>query len=321
MFHQPGIRYLPKFLDPGSWVRCIDTDFQAPDWAHQLPEIGALYQISSSGFRPFFTVSEDSLCLTFHEIHNYGPNGENLGFDPSHFEPVKAAMPPHEPDMAHWEKRCQCVKELAEHPIHQRYQSHIHPELHQELVDLVRNKKWDKLKWRVAREGADVDACNEQGQSVLHSCLEEAMVEPVNLYAVNFTPLLLELGADPGLTDEHCCTSIFMVCLAHAESILHFLLDAGANPNEDLTLEYTQTVLETVIEDYEYSVFNWHYPDLPMKKDSENTDTWIDFLDRMAVKTGRIQPMCIKTLREFGAKTIDEIIEEKINAGRTHESV
>lgn len=89
----------------------------------------------------------------------------------------------------------------------------------------------------------------------------------------------------------------------------------GAHPNQ--SLEFNATVYDTAIESY---CFDTNFPlqkeDKATEADRLNEDTWLAYLDRVAIKYHYRRPDYLFLLREFGAKSRKELDEQSTLFGK-----
>lgn len=101
---------------------------------------------------------------------------------------------------------------------------------------------------------------------------------------------LLECGADPRLLDPDGGGPLFSAVIAWDVVVLKLLLDAGADPNDEN--EPGETLFEWAKFDYGFEVWNcgMQWPEEPTEADKVSPDSWLDFLDRIALKYGKPRP-------------------------------
>lgn len=122
--------------------------------------------------------------------------------------------------------------------------------------------------------------------------------------------LLLELGADPNLGSAEECVLVFP--MLHMDThMLEILLNAGADPNR---LHHDDdphvTLLDWAGRDYCFETIQ--QPCDPVTPQDQATfDQWLEYLDRMAIKYNYIRPHAIRILRQYGAKTYEEMHPEQ----------
>lgn len=63
--------------------------------------------------------------------------------------------------------------------------------------------------------------------------------------------------------------------------------------------------------EYRFQVYDLKEPELPTEDDRKDEDSWLQYLDRMAVKYNKQRPDHIFLLRSFGAKTFMELQSHK----------
>jgi hypothetical protein len=182
------------------------------------------------------------------------------------------------------------------------------------LIAAVTAYDFDRVRTLVAG-GADVNCCDAHGETVLML----AIGDPDNADAslrLAMARELLNLGADPRKTDEEGSGPICEAGVRMDTEVLRLLMDAGANPNEETGWEEGSTAYDLAAEDY--YVRTWiaaedipfggeGLPEEPDASDLETHETWLAFLDRMAVKYGKRRPDFLFLMRERGARKMSEL--------------
>jgi len=117
---------------------------------------------------------------------------------------------------------------------------------------------------------------------------------------------MLRLGADPDGLSEDGSSPLFIAALNMDSEMLRILLDAGADPNavrmharDELLYDWADFV-------YRYEVWCVRLPEEPTAADRASADAWLGYLDRLAVKYGKLRPDHLRLLRERGALTMSE---------------
>lgn len=133
-----------------------------------------------------------------------------------------------------------------------------------------------------------------------------ALVDQYKPLRYQVVQTLLDLGADPnlGLPEESVLASPM---LAMDGEMLRILLEAGADPNglcdKD---EPTQTLLDWADMDYCFETNDYPW-DPQTNVDRQNFDNRLDYLERMAAKYNYTPPIALRVLRQYGAKTYEEM--------------
>ena len=97
--------------------------------------------------------------------------------------------------------------------------------------------------------------------------------------------------------------------------LLGILLSAGADPNQPKGLCESDSFYDWAEYDYCYNVWmrdNAEFelinpPEESTEADRASEDSWLNYLDRMAVKYGVRRPDHLFLLRRYGAKSAQEI--------------
>jgi hypothetical protein len=145
--------------------------------------------------------------------------------------------------------------------------------------------------------GADINARNRHGSPLLHEIIG-GLDDAERLPVVRF---MLEHGADPRLIDEESSDPLFSAVLAMDTEVLRLLLDHGADPNRPL--DAGEALYDYAEGDYRYEIYDLHLPEEPTDADKVSEETWLHYLDRLAIKYGERRPDHLFLLRERGALT------------------
>lgn len=149
--------------------------------------------------------------------------------------------------------------------------------------------------------GADLSGHDKTGETILSNAifLTEDPQDRLELVRA-----LLAHGADPRLLNVDG-TGPLLECINYNDDrVMRLLLEAGADPNvildgEEPLYDYTQC-------DYEYESYGGSLPERGTEADRATVESWIDFLDRLALKHERPRPTMLYLLREFGARSWSE---------------
>lgn len=119
--------------------------------------------------------------------------------------------------------------------------------------------------------------------------------------------LLLRSGADPRLMDDEAerLGPLFQAVLLQDAVSLRLLLDAGADPNEELGTD-GESLYDWAEFDYRYECDWLPLPEEPTRDDKSSEQSWLDFLDYLAVKYGKPCPEHLRVLRLRGALRMRE---------------
>lgn len=187
---------------------------------------------------------------------------------------------------------------------------------YEELVAAATAGDFDRLR-RLVAKGADVNSRNQYGGTVLCEviCNTECHDGPLRMAIARE---LLSLGADPRKTDNDGGGPISQAVLRMDTELLSLLMDAGAHPNHETGWEPGRNAYDLAAEDY--YVTTWiggkdvplgqeGLPEEPCANDLVTHETWLAFLDRMAIKYGKRRPDHLFLMRERGARTSKELTE------------
>lgn len=189
----------------------------------------------------------------------------------------------------------------------------IHPDV-RALFSAATAFDLERVRELVAR-GVDVNACDEYGETVLMV----AIGNPDNADSALRLAVareLLSLGADPRKTDEDGSGPICQAAVRMDTEVLRLLMDAGANPNDETGWDEGRTAYDLAVEDYyvrtwlsadDIPIGSEGLPEEPDAHDLETQDSWLAYLDRIAVKYGKRRPDFLFLMRERGARCMSEL--------------
>jgi hypothetical protein len=183
------------------------------------------------------------------------------------------------------------------------------------LIAAVTAYDFDRVRTLVA-DGADVNGCDAHGETVLML----AVGDPDNTDAslrLAMARELLSLGADPRKTDKEGSGPICEAGVRMDTEVLRLLMDAGAHPNDETGWEDGANAYDLAAEDYYVTIWiggediplgGEGLPEEPTSNDLATHETWLAFLDRMAIKHQRRRPDHLFLMRERGARTSKELL-------------
>lgn len=177
------------------------------------------------------------------------------------------------------------------------------------LIDAAERGDIAAIRAQVA-DGFDVRQTNPYGESVLAAAISglEVVVNIPAPHRYAVVTALLELGFDPNQLDSDRMGPLTEAMLAMDTEMLRLLLDAGARPNDAAGCTDSDTLYDWAEFDYQYEVWNIDgIPENFTDADEASEDTWLAWLDSMAVKYNRRRPDHLLLLRERGAKTRREL--------------
>ncbi|MCZ4324628.1 hypothetical protein [Pseudomonas anguilliseptica] len=132
--------------------------------------------------------------------------------------------------------------------------------------------------------------------------------------------LLIERGANPNLLGEEGSSPLTAAMLGRDSELLEILLEAGADPNLPEGFTGTQSFYDWAVFDYIHEI--WEAPFLfspaprleaptpPSPEDKASEESWLQYLDRCAIKDGLERPNHLILLRKYGARTAHELSEK-----------
>ena len=162
--------------------------------------------------------------------------------------------------------------------------------------------------------GANLNVLNSYGGTLLEEVVYW-MDEDKRQLCGEMLSLLLRLGADPNILGDEG-SSVLTAAMLHMDTeLLGILLSAGADPNRPSGLCESNSFYDWAEFDYGYNVWmrdNAEFelmspPEKPTDADQLSEDSYLDYLDRMAVKYGVRRPDYLYLLRKYGAKAAHEI--------------
>jgi len=81
--------------------------------------------------------------------------------------------------------------------------------------------------------------------------------------------------------------------------VMRLLLENGADPNREHDI--AESLFDWAEWHYRNDEYDLELPEQPTDIDSATTDSWLAFLDCLAVKYGKPRPACLQLLRKHGA--------------------
>lgn len=154
-------------------------------------------------------------------------------------------------------------------------------------------------------QGYTLNCLSEHDETLLTDVLDDALFDK-NPNVCTIAQELLKRGADPNFRNSEQISALHIVMLNMATNLLQCLLEAGANPNDELGFDESESFYDYAEFDYRFQVYDLHLPEEPTQADTLNPDTWLQFLDRLAIQYQRRRPDHLYLLRQFGAKTMEE---------------
>ena len=155
----------------------------------------------------------------------------------------------------------------------------------------------------LAQRGADFNEVCPYGDSLLEEIVSGLGGEG-KPYKYDVVRLLLELGADPNVLGEERSSPLAPAMVAMDTEMLRILLEAGADPNKCGGVTEDESFFDWAELDYMFEMFDCILPEKPTIDDKKDEDSWLQFLDRIAIKHGVRRPDHLFLLRQHGARSI-----------------
>jgi hypothetical protein len=174
------------------------------------------------------------------------------------------------------------------------------------LADAILSKDL-LLAEKLLAEGADINAQDEYGESLLCEILFSLQGDPDRYRAVIF---LLERGANPNLLDDERCGALTVPMICMDTEMLRLLLDHGADLNIQAGFSSDETFYDWAEFDYRYNVYELKLPEEPSESDRLDEVSWLAFLHRLAERHGVRPPDHLFLLRERGARSAAELARD-----------
>lgn len=161
--------------------------------------------------------------------------------------------------------------------------------------------------------GANLNVFNGSGDTLLDYIVDSLAREP-SPFSGDMLRLLLQLGADPNMLGDGDCSALTTAMLFMDSELLEILLIAGADPNQPCGFDDSESFYDWAEFDYRYNVWmgenleegSINPTDEPTDADRVSEESWLDYLDRVAVKYGVRRPDHLYLLRKYGANTAHE---------------
>ena len=106
--------------------------------------------------------------------------------------------------------------------------------------------------------------------------------------------------ANPKLLDEEKSGPLFAAVLRTDYRLLEMLLKYGADPNaEMLRVDDPESFYDWAETDYWIYVCEGRYSEDPTDEDNATKESWLEYLDRLAIKYEKLRPDYLKLLRRY----------------------
>lgn len=149
---------------------------------------------------------------------------------------------------------------------------------------------------RALQGEANVNVRDAFGESIL--CWAITATER-NPRRVEIIRTLLALGADPKLLTNDGYGPLVAAAIIKDAVIIEMLLQAGADPNAEV--DGGETAYDWAEFDYRFDEYDLKLPEEPTPEDEVSEEAWLMFLDRLAIKYGKMRPDYVMVLRKYGA--------------------
>lgn len=149
---------------------------------------------------------------------------------------------------------------------------------------------------RLAEEGQDLNALCEFGRSPLQVAIYS--IENIDRRRLVVETLLV-LGSKPTPNPEGS-GPLFSAIVQADYVVLALLLAYGAAPSEEH--EMGDPLYDWAEFDYRYEVWELELPERPTDADRVSEASWLEFLDRLAIKFDKLRPVGLRMLLEHMPK-------------------
>ena len=110
------------------------------------------------------------------------------------------------------------------------------------------------------------------------------------------------------MLDDEKLGPLFGAILQKDYRVLELLLKHGADPNAELIrADYPESLYDWANTDYWIDIYDCRYPEDPTDEDKASEESWLEYLDRLAIKYEKRRPDYLQLLRRYGAKTFKEM--------------
>ena len=174
-----------------------------------------------------------------------------------------------------------------------------------DICDAAYEGDIDRLR-QLASEGADLNETNEYGETIFDEIMSNLTIDDKE-FRYDVLLAMLELGADPNILDEAGCGVLTTAMLAMDTKMLKILLDAGVDPNNHCGFTDSESFYDWAVCDYGYNLYGGPVPDEAEEEDNASEESWLAFLERLALKYNCRQPDHLHLLRSYGALSKKEM--------------
>lgn len=158
----------------------------------------------------------------------------------------------------------------------------------------------------MVENGFNLKALDKGGDTVLECVIRDlSSIEDAPRHLV--IQEMLRLGADATQHNTRGCGPLFAAVLDMDAEMLGILLEAGADPNQEKMDSSCESLYDWAEFDYRYEAWGLTLPDEPTEEDRRSEQTWLHYLDRIAVQHGKPRPLYLQRLRQGGALSMNEL--------------
>ena len=155
--------------------------------------------------------------------------------------------------------------------------------------------------------GFNKEAIDEYGEPVLSDIVFN-LLEDLKPHRYDMVKSLIELGFNPNHLDSEGSGPLTQAMLSMDVDMLKVLLDAGAKPNETAGFKEGEKIYDWAAFDYVYQIWVGNkFPEEPTSNALLGEDLWLQWIDELAVKHQRRRPDYLLLLREYGARSSEEL--------------
>ncbi len=149
--------------------------------------------------------------------------------------------------------------------------------------------------------GFDKKSIDEHGEPILSDIVFN-LLEDLAPHRYEMVRLLIDMGFSPNHLDSEGSGALTHAMLSMDAEMLQVLLEGGAKPNETSGFKEGETLYDWAAFDYVYQIWGGNkFPEEPSKNALVDEDSWLLWIDEIAMKHQRQRPDYLLILRKYGA--------------------